>query len=108
MAENIALTEAVYYILLVLQQPMHGYAIMQRVEELSGGRVRLAAGTLYGALANLSQKRWVEELPGEAGSRRREYRIAQAGREVLAAELKRLEELVKNGRAILADGREGT
>ncbi|NLL23820.1 MAG: PadR family transcriptional regulator, partial [Tissierellia bacterium] len=41
-----ALTEAVYYILIALMQPMHGYGIMQKTEELSGGRVRLAAGTL--------------------------------------------------------------
>ena len=47
--ENIALTEAVYYILLSLDQPLHGYGIMQNIERISGGRVRLAAGTLYGA-----------------------------------------------------------
>ena len=46
-----ALTEAVFYILLSLDTPLHGYGIMQNVERLSGGRVRLAAGTLYGALA---------------------------------------------------------
>ncbi|MDE6233212.1 MAG: PadR family transcriptional regulator, partial [Lachnospiraceae bacterium] len=45
---NPALTEAVYYILLSLIQPLHGYGIMQNVEKLSKGRVRLAAGTLYG------------------------------------------------------------
>ena len=45
---NMALTEAVYYILLSLVEPKHGYGIMQNVEMLSGGRVRLAAGTLYG------------------------------------------------------------
>ena len=48
-----ALTEAVYYILLSLLQPMHGYGIMQNTEALSEGRVRLAAGTLYGALNTL-------------------------------------------------------
>ena len=48
-----ALTEAVFYILLSLGEPLHGYGIMQRTEELSGGRVKLAAGTLYGALTTL-------------------------------------------------------
>ena len=48
-----ALTEAVYYILLSLMEPMHGYGIMQNVEQLSGGRVRLAPGTLYGAINTL-------------------------------------------------------
>ena len=56
--EHFALTEAVFYILLSLQRPLHGYGIMQRVEELSRGRVRLAAGTLYGALATLVEKGW--------------------------------------------------
>ena len=54
---NQALTEAVYYILLSLTDPLHGYGIMQNVEKLSGGRVRLAAGTLYGAINTLLEKR---------------------------------------------------
>ena len=57
--ETIALTEAVYYILLSLDQPMHGYGIMQNTEELSDGRVRLAPGTLYGALNSLLEKGWI-------------------------------------------------
>ena len=48
--ENIALTEAVFYILLSLNEPLHGYGIMQNAEKLSHGRVKLAAGTLYGAI----------------------------------------------------------
>ena len=44
--ESIALTEAVFYILLSLDEPLHGYGIMQNAERLSNGRVRLAAGTL--------------------------------------------------------------
>ena len=54
-----ALTEAVFYILLSLDAPLHGYGIMQNVENLSGGRVRLAAGTLYGALATLTERGWI-------------------------------------------------
>ena len=42
MAESFALTEAFYYILLSLYQPLHGYGIMQKAQEFSGGRVRLA------------------------------------------------------------------
>ena len=53
---NTALTEAVYYILLSLMQPMHGYGIMQNVEQLSNGRVKLAAGTLYGAINTQNEK----------------------------------------------------
>lgn len=63
-----ALTEAVYYILLSLCTPQHGYGIMQQTERMSGGRVRLAAGTLYGALSSLCAKGWIEALPGELGN----------------------------------------
>lgn len=44
--KNLPLTETIYYVLLALKEPAHGYAIMQKVEELSGGQVRLAAGTI--------------------------------------------------------------
>ena len=54
--ENLALTESTYYILLSLYHPQHGYGIMQQTEQLSGGRVHLAAGTLYGALTSLCDK----------------------------------------------------
>lgn len=101
MAENPALTEGVYYILLALLQPLHGYGIMQKVEAMSGGRVRLAAGTLYGALNSLCAKGWIEELPGEAGGRKKEYRITPAGRAAAQAELQRLQELAANGAALL-------
>lgn len=98
--ETIALTEAVYYILLSLDQPMHGYGIMQNTEELSGGRVRLAPGTLYGALNSLLEKGWIEALPGSNSRRKKEYRITSAGREIVQTEIRRLEELLRNGKEI--------
>lgn len=98
---NPALTEAVYYILLSLLQPLHGYGIMQKVELLSGGRVRLAAGTLYGAISTLLERGWIMALPGEQDSRKKEYQITPAGKEALTAELARLRELVQNGEQIL-------
>ena len=99
--EHFALTEAVFYILLSLQRPLHGYGIMQRVEELSRGRVRLAAGTLYGALATLVEKGWIRALPGEANSRTKEYQITSAGLDAAREELARLRELTGNGETIL-------
>ena len=65
MKENIVLTESTYYILLSLYNPQHGYGIMQLTEQLSGGRVKLAAGTLYGALNALCEKGWIKLLPVE-------------------------------------------
>lgn len=96
-----ALTEAVYYILLALVEPLHGYGIMQRTAQLSGGRLVISAGTLYGALSTLLEKGWIEQLEAVADSRKKEYRITPIGRVVLEQELVRLEELVKNGVQIL-------
>ena len=101
MAENMALTEAVYFILLTLTKPLHGYGIMQKTEQLSAGRVRLAAGTLYGALNTLCDKGWIKELPVQAGSRKKEYVITETGREVLDNELNRLRQLVQAGEEML-------
>ena len=98
---NLPLTEAVYYILLSLIEPMHGYGIMQNVEVLSGGRVRLAAGTLYGAINTLLERGWITALPGARDSRKKEYQITDLGKEAVAAEITRLQELLKNGRQIM-------
>ena len=105
MNKELALTEATYYILLSLYEPQHGYGIMQRTEQLSRGRVRLAAGTLYGALTSLSERGWIELLPTQDGSRRKEYQLTEQGLYALKCELERLTELVENGKSILG-GRE--
>ena len=73
----------------------------QRKEELSGGRVRLAAGTLYGALNALSTKGWIIQLPVEDESRRKEYRLTEKGLQALRNEVARLRELADNGEKIL-------
>ena len=103
MAEGYALTEATYYILLSLVHPRHGYGIMQLTEELSGGRVRLAAGTLYGALSALSDKGWIIQLPAEDENRRKEYRLTEKGMQALRREIARLRELADNGERILRE-----
>jgi len=99
--ENTPLTEAVYYILLSVTEPLHGYGIIQNVRELSGGRLILAAGTLYGAITNLLAKGWIETINEDPASRKKEYIITADGRIVLENELNRLEELVKNGHKIV-------
>ena len=96
---NPPLTEAVYYILLSLTEPLHGYGIMQRVEQLSSGRVRLAAGTLYGALNTLLERGWIAAGPQEG--RQKRYQLTPQGREALLGELARLRELVANGEKLL-------
>ena len=96
-----ARTEAVYYILLSLTESRHGYGIMQNVAQLSNGRINLAAGTLYGAINTLLDKGWIEALPEIKDSRKKEYIITDNGRQVLQAELARLEELLANGKNVL-------
>ena len=101
MQENIVLTEATYYILLALYSPRHGYGIMQEVEEMSNGRVRLAAGTLYGVLSSMVDKGWIIQLPVEDSSRKKNYQITETGLKVLKDEVERLRELVTNGDKVL-------
>ena len=93
-----ALTEAVFYILLSVHQPMHGYAIMQDISERTGGRIRMSPGTLYGAISRLLEQGLISELPGH-DDRRRSYRITAFGRAVAAAEAKRMSELLRQARA---------
>jgi DNA-binding PadR family transcriptional regulator len=93
-----ALTEAAYYILLSLYENLHGYGIMQKVAGMSNGRVRLGAGTLYGALNNLQNRGWIKETAQY--ERRKEYLITAQGQAAVSAEIARLEELLRNGKAI--------
>ena len=101
--ENIVLTESTYYILLSLYKPQHGYGIMQQTEQLSGGRIRLAAGTLYGALNSLCDKGWIVPLPIQEESRKKEYKLTETGLAVLKNELVRLQQLVENGQTVLKE-----
>ncbi|MBO5031459.1 MAG: helix-turn-helix transcriptional regulator [Lachnospiraceae bacterium] len=91
------LTEAVYYILLAVRKPNHGYGIIQEVERLTKGRVVLGAGTLYGAIQTLEKRKWITIYSVDTQSRKKkEYIITDLGREVFEAERVRLEELLSN------------
>lgn len=96
-ARDIPLTEAVFYILLAVRKPNHGYGIIHEVEQLTGGRVVLGAGTLYGALQSLQNKQWIRIYSAETDSRKKkEYIITPLGRDVFEAERCRLKELLDN------------
>ena len=85
-------------ILLAARRPIHGYGIIQEVAEMTGGRVNLGPGTLYGAISTLVDRGWITLYSAEEGSRRKkEYVITDQGRAAFAAELARLRELVRNG-----------
>lgn len=86
---DLPLTETTYYTLVALQEPCHGYKILNRIKELSNGEVYVAPGTLYGALDNLEKQGWIT-LVEEVGSRKKVFRIGKKGLEVLEKERKRL------------------
>lgn len=95
MAEQGPMTEAMYYILLALLKPGHGYGMMQRIKELSGGRMVMGPGTLYGVLSRMSREGLII-LTGEEG-RRKTYAITDAGKAALLLEYSRLKQLVSDG-----------
>jgi DNA-binding PadR family transcriptional regulator len=100
------LTETVFHVLLALYTPLHGYGVMQYVNDISGGRVILGPGTLYGALTTLTEKGWISPVAGEAGDRKKEYVVTDAGRAAVETEVERLEELLRNGKRVVERGRE--
>lgn len=82
------LTETTYYILLALLEPAHGYLIIQKVEELSNDTVRMAAGTMYGALENLMKLKYIKLIDNE-DKRRKVYLITDEGKDILKQQYKR-------------------
>jgi len=91
--KHLPLTETVYYILLAVMEPAHGYLILQKVEELSGGQVRMAAGTLYGAIENLVKLGFIEPV-ASSESRRKVYAITSKGLHILRLDLERMKHMV--------------
>ena len=102
MADQGPMTEAMYYILLSLLRPGHGYGMMQRVKELSGGRLEMGPGTLYGVLSRMNREGWIV-LTGEEG-RRKNYAITEDGKAALLSEYQRLKSMVSDGAILEEDG----
>ena len=97
--QYLPLTEASYYILLALVEPLHGYGVMQKVEAISEGTVTVGPGTLYGAFANLEKEGLIWMSKEEA--RRKSYALTEKGSQVLAEQIHRLEIMSRIGQAIL-------
>ena len=95
------LTEASFYILISLAEPLHGYGVMQKVMELSRNRVQLGPGTLYGALTNLLTAGLIESVDSEAKDRKKLYRMTSLGCLVAKHEVRRIEEMARHGRMLL-------
>lgn len=88
------LTEATFYVLLAVQKKIHGYGIIKSVEELTNGRIVLAAGTLYGALTNLQKHKCIELVSTSKSRRKKEYQSTQLGTELLQYEINRIRSMI--------------
>ena len=99
------LPTAVFHILIALaDRDRHGYSIMQDVAARTGGKVQLSAGTLYSSIRRMIEQGLIEELaespdPSSTDERRRYYRLTRFGKRAAAAEVDRLNSLVKQARA---------
>ena len=98
MADAGPMTEAMYYVLLALIRPDHGYGLMQRIRELTRGRVVMGPGTLYGLLTKLQKIGYIEL--DRQDERRKTYLITEKGKQALLEEYKRLKQLVEDGRRL--------
>lgn len=97
--KNTPLTEALFYILLAVRTPNHGYGIIQNVSEMTEGRLTLGPGTLYGAINSMLTKGWISLYSEDKESRKKkDYLITNTGKEVFQNEVKRLNELISNAK----------
>lgn len=102
MNNELPLTEGVFYILLVLHKPNHGYGVIQDIQNLTDNRVVLGAGTLYGALNTMLDRGWIQLYSEETSSRKKkEYVITELGKQITALEINRLKELLEHSNKVL-------
>ncbi|WP_027633690.1 helix-turn-helix transcriptional regulator [Clostridium hydrogeniformans] len=91
----IPMTETAYYILLSLNKPRHGYGIIQHVEKITEGRIRLGSGTVYGTLSKMQKNKIISIYADE--DRKTIYEITDLGKILIREEINRIKELYNNG-----------
>lgn len=102
MTDQEQVSDQVFHILLSLvDEPRHGYGIIQEVEARTGGAFTLGSGTLYSAIRRLESRGWVKRVkpPQSGDARRKYYALTKQGREVVQSEARRLAALVHYARA---------
>ena len=92
------MTEAMYYVLLALVHPNHGYQLMNEIEEVSKGRIKMGPGTLYGVLTRLQKDGLIIVINDDG--RRKTYSITEDGRTALKIEYERLISMVDDGKIV--------
>ncbi len=90
----VPMTETGFYILLCLREEAHGYSIVQRVEALTAGELRISPGTMYGSLSKMEKDGLIRFVREE--EKRKIYHITDLGRQILELEMKRIERLYRN------------
>lgn len=90
----VPMTETGFYILLCLQSPNHGYGVVQMVERMTEGEIRLSPGTMYGSLSKMEKDKLIQFVREE--EKRKLYVITELGMEVLQLEKKRIKRLYRN------------
>lgn len=103
---QLPLTETVFYMMMAFQKPTYGYQAIQSIEEMSQGEVRIAAGTMYGAIENLLKQKMIHQVPSEF-ERRKMYKTTSYGNEVLALEVQRLKHCTKIWDDLVGGGKHG-
>jgi DNA-binding PadR family transcriptional regulator len=98
----VPMTETGFYILLCLQEPNHGYGIVQTVETLTDGEIRLTPGTMYGSLSKMEKDGLIQFVRAE--EKRKLYCITELGREVLDLELNRIQRLYRTAMEVTGRG----
>jgi DNA-binding PadR family transcriptional regulator len=97
-SKYLPLSESTFYILLALVEPLHGYGVMQKVETLSDGLVKIGPGTLYGAFTTLETEKLITKV--SEIDRRKTYSLTPKGKIVLSRQIERVEMMFKNGTQI--------
>jgi DNA-binding PadR family transcriptional regulator len=93
------LPQVTFAILFALSlRPRHGYELIKQIETDSQGRIKLSAGSLYGAIKQLREANFIEEMPFEGSARRRQYRLTRKGWDTVSGEARYHETLVKIAR----------
>ena len=90
----VPMTETGFYILLCLREEAHGYSIVKKTEQLTGGEIKIRPGTLYGSLSIMDKDGLICFVREE--DKRMIYRITELGTQVLELEMKRIERLYKS------------
>ena len=87
----VPMTETGFYTLLCLREEAHGYSIVQKVEALTHGDIRISPGTMYGSLSKMEKDGLIRFVREE--NKRRIYCITELGTQILEMEMKRIERL---------------